>query len=170
LTRNDIQRKAVQVLIGNNCEMYTPLIRGASGQGTSPIRPAYWSLSETDLIDDLEAVGGFLSTSQYPAQSGVLDAEWGSTGNVRWLLTTEGYVDAGVSNLGADEYFNFIIGKNAYGIVDLEAGNAKSIIKGFGTGGTSDPLNQRATAGWKLMFVARILNDLNMMNLKCTHS
>jgi len=170
LTKNDIDTKAVQVLLGNNAEMHTSLVRASSGQGTSPIRPAFWGLSEIDLIDDLEAVSGFKSTAQYPAQSGVLDAEWGATGNVRWLVTTEGYVSAGTSTLSADEYFNFILGKNAYGIIDLDAGNVKSIVKAFGSGGTSDPLNQRATAGWKAFFVARILNDNFMLNLKCTHS
>ena len=170
LTKNDIDKKAVQVLLGNNADMYTPIIKAGSGQGTSPVRAAFWALSEIDLIDDIEAVSGFKSTSNYPVQQGVLDAEWGSTGNVRWLVTTEGYVESASSNLGADEYYNFILGKNAYGIIDLDAGNVKSIIKGFGSGGTSDPIDQRATAAWKLMFVARILNDNFLMNLKASHS
>ena len=164
LTKADIDTLAVLVLLGNNAQMFTPAIKAGSGQGTSPIRPAYWALSHTALTDDLEAVQGFKSTSQYPAQQGVLDAEWGSTGNVRWLMSTVAYVDA------SDVYANFIIGKNAYGVVDLESGNARSIVKAFGSGGTSDPLNQRATAGWKLMFVARILNDNFMLNLEAKHS
>jgi len=163
LTKADIDTKAVLVLLGNDAEMFTPAIRAGSGQGTSPIRPAFWALSHTALTDDLEAVQGFKSTSQYPAQQGVLDAEWGSTGNVRWLMSTVSYTDG-------TTYANFIMGRNAYGIVDLEAGNAKSIIKAFGSGGTSDPLNQRATAGWKLMFVARILNDNFLINLQANHS
>jgi len=43
-------------------------------------------------------------------------------------------------------------------------------VKAFGSGGTSDPLNQRATAGWKMAFVARILNDNFIQLLQVTHS
>jgi len=38
----------------------------------------------------------------------------------------------------------------------------KNIVKAFGSGGTSDPLDQRATSGWKASFVGRILNDAFM--------
>jgi len=159
LTKADIDG-VVLTLLKANAEFMTPMMRAASGQGTSPIRQAFWALGDVDVTTNLEAVSGFKSTSQYPAQSGVLDAEWGSTGNVRWLLTTEGWTDG-------TWYDNYIIGRNAYGIVDLSAGNAKNIVKPFGSGGTSDPLNQRATSGWKTMFVARILNDSFMHNLQC---
>jgi len=152
---------AVKVLLGNNADFFTPLIKAVAGQGTSPIRPAFWAIMHTDLIDALEAVSGFRSTSNYPAQSGVLDAEWGSTGNVRWLMSS-----VADRTLGTPDIYKCpVIGKHAYGIVDLEGGNAKSIIKAFGSGGTSDPLNQRATAGWKTAFVARILNDNFMLVL-----
>jgi len=156
---------AVKILLGNNAEFFTPLIKAASGQGTAPIRPAFWGIVDTDLIDTLEDVSGFKSTSQYPAQSGIMEAEWGSTGNVRWLQTSIAYVDTGAS---PDTYYLPIIGRHAYGIVDLEGGNARSIVKAFGSGGTSDPLNQRATAGWKVAFVARILNDNFMYILKAS--
>ena len=154
----------VKTLLGNNADFFTPLIKAASGQGTAPVRPAFWGIMDTDLIDALEAVSGFKSTSQYPAQTGIMDAEWGSTGNVRWVMSSVAYVNTGAS---PDEYYCPIIGKHAYGIVDLEAGNVKSIIKPFGHG--NDPLNQRCTAGWKLMFVARILNDNFMHSLKVSN-
>jgi len=155
----------VKTLLGNNADFFTPLVKAASGQGTTPIRPAFWGLAHTDLIDAIEAVSGFKSTSNYPAQSGVLDSEWGSTGNVRWLLSS-----VADRTLGSpDTYRCPIVGKHAYGIVDLEGGNARSIVKPFGSGGTSDPLNQRATAGWKIMFVARILNDNFMNILRCSN-
>jgi len=155
----------VKILLNNNADFFTPLIRAASGQGTTPVRPAFWGIMNTNILDTLEAVSGFKSTSNYPAQQGVLDAEWGSTGNVRWLLTSKGYADTVAT---PDTYYLPILARHAYGIVDLEGGNAKSIIKAFGSGGTADPLNQRATAGWKMAFVARILNDNFMFVLKAS--
>jgi hypothetical protein len=42
------------------------------------------------------------------------------------------------------------------------------IVKAFGSGGTSDPLNRKATAGWKAVWAARILNDNFMHILETT--
>ena len=149
-------------LRGQNAEYLTSLIVGGTGQGTSPIRPAFWGIADTDLEDDLEDVSGFKYMSSYAAQQTVYPAEHGATGNVRWMTTTQGFVTSGT-------YSNPIIAKNAYGVIDINGGNAKSIVKGFGSGGTSDPLDQRATVGWKMWQVARILNDINVHLLKCTN-
>jgi len=152
----------VQTLLGGNAKFITSLIKPGVGQGTSPVRAAFWGIVDSDLIDDLEAVTGFKPTSDYPTQQTVDPAEWGAVKNVRFLWTTEGYVS------GAN-YYVPIIAQNAYGIVNIEGGNAKSIIKAFGSGGTSDPLNQRATAGWKMMQACRILNDAFLHCLVCTN-
>ena len=151
-----------QILRANDADYITGRIAAGTGQGTSPIRQAYIAIADTDLEDDLEQVSGFKHVVNYAAQSGVFEAEWGSVGNVRFLTTTQGY-------LASSDYFVPFIGKQAYGIVDIGGGNAKSIIKGFGSSGTADPLNQRATVGWKMWQVARILNDLFIHNLKVTN-
>lgn len=161
LNKTDIN-SVRQTLRGNNAEYMTGLISAGTGQSTAPISPAYWGIADTDLEDDLEAVAGFKSSTNYAAQKGVDAAEWGSTGHVRWLTTTQGYVSSGV-------YSCPIIAKEAYGTVEISGGNAQAIIKGFGSAGTEDPLDQRATVGWKMWQVARILNDLFIHVLKCTN-
>lgn len=162
LTRTDIDGVR-GTLRGNNADYMTRLIRAGTGQGTSPIRPAYWGIADTDLEDDLEDVAGFKSIANYAAQQGVDAAEWGQTGNVRWLTTTQGYVSSST-------YYCPIIAKEAYATVDINGGNAQAIIKGFGSGGVADPLNQRSTVGWKMWQVARILNDLFIHILTCTNA
>ena len=161
LNKTDID-SVRQTLRGNNADYMTRLIKGGTAQGTSPIRPSYWAIADTDLEDDLEGVSGFKSMANYAAQQSVDEAEWGQTGNVRWLTTTQGYVSSSV-------YSCPIIAQRAYGTVDISGGNAQAIIKGFGSSGTADPLNQRATVGWKMWQVARILNDLFIHVLKCTN-
>lgn len=162
LNRTDID-SVRQTLRGNDADYITGLIKAGTGQGTSPIRPAFWGIADTDLENDLEdLVDGFRSVANYAGQRTVDPAEWGSTGNVRWLTTTQGYVSSGTYSLP-------IIAKEAYGVVKISGGNAKSIVKGYGSAGTSDPLNQRATVGWKMWEVARILNDANIHVLKCTN-
>lgn len=44
-----------------------------------------------------------------------------------------------------------VFGKDAYGVVDIEGeGTVKNIIKPKGSAGTTDPLDQRWTSGWKV--------------------
>jgi N4-gp56 family major capsid protein len=81
---------------------------------------------------------------------------------VRWLTTTEGYTSG-------SNYHLPIVGQDAYGIVDISGGNAENIRQAFGSGGTADPLRQRATIGWKMWQVCRILNDAFMHVLICTN-
>jgi len=154
--------KAVrQTMRENKAKFMTQLMRAGTGQGTSPIRPAYWGIMDTDLETDLENVAGFKSVANYSGHQGVDPVEWGYTHNIRWLTTTQGYVSSSTYSLP-------IIGKDAYGIIELSGGNAKAIVKAFGSGGTEDALEQRATVGWKMWQVARILNDLFIHVLKCT--
>lgn len=160
---NETDIKAVrQTLRGNDVQFITQLLKPVAGQGTSPIRPSFIAYADTDLEDDLESVPGFKAIANYPSQGDVDMAEWGYCHNVRWLTSTQGYVSSGTYSIP-------IIGKNAYGVIDLGGGNAKSIVKGFGSAGTSDPLNQRATVAWKMWQVARLLNDLFIHVLKCTN-
>lgn len=165
ITKADIQ-KVVKTLLNNKAKMITNVVSGSTAVGTVPVRPAYWGIIHTELIDDLEAVSGFVGIEKYPNQKDVQEYEWGATGNVRWVVTQKAYKTSETP----PKYYCFIIGQDAYGAIDLKGGTVKSIVKAFGSGGTSDPLNQRATAGWKCFYVARILNDNFMHNLKVTHS
>ena len=159
LNKTDID-SVRQTLRNADADYMTELVRAGTGQGTSPIRPSFIGFADTDLEDDLETVSGFKHSANYSGQQNIHAAEWGATGNVRWLTSTQGFVSSG-------NYSNPIIGKQAFGIIDINGGNAKAIIKGFGDG--DDPLNQRATVGWKMWQVARILNDAFIHVLICTN-
>lgn len=165
LTKADIDA-AVKTLLGNDADMISEVITGRDMYATSPIRPAFWGYMDTDLIDDLENVSNFVNTSNYPNQKTVLDAEWGSTGNVRWLYTSVG----SVSSASPAVYNNFIVGKEAYAVVHLGSETGDFYIKPLGSAGAADPLDQRGSCGWQHPFVSRILNDAFMINLMATHS
>lgn len=67
---------------------------------------------------------------------------------------------------GRDVYATMIIGADAYGVTDLEGGGLQHIVKQLGSSGTADPLNQRATAGWKLTKVAERLVEQYMVRIE----
>jgi len=58
-----------------------------------------------------------------------------------------------------DVYGTMVFGRNAYGTIPLQKGNVKNIVKKMGSAGTEDPLDQRATTGWKMATVTKILNE-----------
>ena len=62
------------------------------------------------------------------------------------------------------------MGANAYGTTNVEGGGLESIVKQLGSGGTADPLNQRATAGWKAVKTAEILYDDYIVRIESASS
>ena len=128
---------------------------GENKFGTAPVRSSYWGFMSVDLQADLEAVSSFISSANYPNPMNALEAEWGSTRNVRWLMNTNGYS----TSAAIPVYSSFLVGQEAYGVVRLGAKEAEFIVKPLGASGTADPLNQRGTVGYKYPFATRILND-----------
>ena len=69
---------------------------------------------------------------------------------------------------GRDVYGTLIMGANAYGVTEVTGGGLQHIVKQLGSAGTADPLNQRATAGWKAIKVAERLVENYMIRLETT--
>ena len=71
---------------------------------------------------------------------------------------------------GVPVYSTLIIGANAYGVIDLANGGIQNITKQLGSGGTADPLDQRATTGWKAAHAAVILSQEAMVRIESVSS
>ena len=160
LTYEDICA-AVKTLLGNDAEMISEVVTSQGNLfGTAPQRPAFCGFIDTDLLCDLEDIGDmFVPTAQYPSQQTVLEAEWGSTGNVRWLYTSVG----SVSSASPAVYNNFIVGKEAYGVVHLGAETGDFYIEPLGSAGSADPLHQRGTVGEMSAHYKFSLIDLELL-------
>lgn len=55
-------------------------------------------------------------------------------------------------------------------MLEVEGGGLQTIVKQLGSGGTADPLNQRASAGWKAIKTAEILSDEFMVRIESSSS
>lgn len=163
ITKADIDG-VVKTLMGNNAQMITEMVDPSGNFGTVPLAPSFWGICDTDVTDDIANVSNFVSTQEYGQKGAILEGEWGATGRVRWVATSVGKA----TTESPVQYHNFIMGRNAYGATEVEGSSAKTIIRPYGSG--DDPLEQRATVGWKTLFVSRILNDNFIQNLECTHS
>lgn len=164
-------KAATRILEGNNAKKIRRQVVAGERVGTRPIAPAYYAITHTSNRQDLEALAGFTKVEEYSSQKGVPEEELGSWGNIRFLGTTNakiwlaGGVAIGATGLVAaddttiDVYCTLIFAQNAVGTVPMQKGTIKNIIKKMGSAGTEDPLDQRATSGWKAARTGKILND-----------
>ncbi len=67
---------------------------------------------------------------------------------------------------GRDVYATLVLGDNAYGTTRLAGEGLRHIIKQLGSAGSSDPLDQRATVGWKANKVTVRLVEAFMVRIE----
>ena len=68
--------------------------------------------------------------------------------------------------MGRDVYATMVFGENAYGTTEITGGGLELIVKQLGSAGTADPLNQRATVGWKATKVTVRLVEAFMVRIE----
>jgi N4-gp56 family major capsid protein len=167
ITRPDIDAVVLQ-LLNNDAMMISDNIEGSLKFGTAPVREAFWGMMNAQFLDDLEASVGFISQAQYPSNMNVLNAEWGSVGNVRFLYSSRGSITPNSSLNGNNVANIFITGMEAYACIELTRATAEFIYTP--PGGPTDPLRRLQLGAWKMAQVPRILNDAWVFNLRATHS
>lgn len=172
--------KAIRTMNNNLARMHTKLVKATDGYNTNPIRPAFWAIIHPDVAYTLDGITGFISVEKYASQGPVQEGEIGAYKNIRFVMSTFAKIWAGGGATGgtsvketstlADVYATMVFGQDGYGISELKGEGLKNIIKALGSGGTQDPLDQRATSGWKAITVAKILNDAFMARIESAAS
>ena len=164
ITRADVDT-IVRTLLNNNAYTIMDNIEGEDKFGTAPVRDAYFALASTQLTGNLDNVNGFIHKNNYPAPMNALRSEWGSIGNLRFLVSSIGSMTAASSNLGADVYNIFCVGMEAYACIEQDGYSAQFIYRPPIYDG---PLALNASVGYKFAEVPRITNDLWVINLRAT--
>lgn len=157
----------ILTLKNNNCRMITSMVDASTGVNTSPIGAAYVAINHTNLSPKIKAITGFVKVENYSNKKDVMDGEYGYYNNTRFLESTNAKIFTGLGGGGIDVYSLLIFGQHAYGTTRVSGEAVKNIIKALGSAGADDPLDQRATSGWKATFVAKILNDAFMYRIEC---
>lgn len=111
--------------------------------------------TEFDLYDDAEFRAMMeIGNNNKP----LIDGEITRMYNTVFMTTNNGKVFTGAGASSADVQSALIIGANAYGVTKISGNGAiKSIVKGLGSSGTADPLDQRQTIGWKVNAYAGVI-------------
>lgn len=153
------------MLLNNDAWMIMDNIEAEDKFGTGPARDSYIGLGHTALQKDLNNINGFLSKWNYPNQNRTLRSEWGAVNNVRFMLSSVGSVTPNASLLGNDVFNVFIQGLEALGCVEQDNYSARFLYR---PAQFNDPLFQNVTLGYVFAEVPRILNDLWIINMRCT--
>ena len=142
-------KKAVRTLRNNNAE---------------PLEGGYYiGFCDPSVAYDLQNDSLWQDISKYNGAENIMKGEIGRIDGVRFILTTMCPTDATTATAGT-LHKTLIVGKDAYGVVDVNGSSKPEIIiKPTGSAGTEDPLNQRASVGWKAMAVTVRLQELAMV-------
>lgn len=164
-------RTAIRFLGRQNAKYVRNIIKADTNIGTLGIRSAYIGLVHPDTEAQMESIPGYIPVVEYSDAMQAEDDECGSYRNIRFFRSTnckvflaagaavgtDGMISAGaVSN---DVYVTLIVAANSYGLCPLSGNALQNIIKPIGSAGAADPLNQRATSGWKAITTTQILNQ-----------
>ena len=110
----------------------------------------------------------FTKVAAYQDKEAVYTGEVGRIGGVRLVETTEAKIFEGAGNGGADVASVIVLGKGAYRYTSLKGAKPRVIVKPAGSAGTSDPLDQISTVGWKMDgFGVKLLQPEYAVRIEC---
>ena len=130
------------------------------------INGSYVGIIHPDVSYDLMSDPKWVNVKTYSDPDGIYEGEIGKIEGVRFVETSEAKVFEGAGASGVDVYSTLILGADAYGVTEITGGGLEHIVKQLGSAGTADPLNQRATAGWKATKTAERLVEQYMIRIE----
>jgi len=159
-------KKTTRLLKNNKARRMTKMVDATTGYGTTPLNASYIGIVHPNTTYDLKGIANFVPVEKYSSTTGIMEGEVGKLDEVRFVETVNAKVFAGEGKSDIDVYATIIFGSDAYGTTRISGEAMKNIVKPLGSAGTADPLDQRATSGWKATFVAKILNDAFLVRIE----
>lgn len=141
--------------ITDDCKLTPNLIARAATflkkMNAPKIDGSYVAIIHPSVSLDLMTSDQWIDVQKYQSAGNIFNGEIGKLYGVRFVETTEAavYVGSNGGKNGMAVYSCIFLGKGAYKVLDLASNKPKIIVKPHGSAGASDPLDQRATIGWK---------------------
>lgn len=135
-------------------------------QNAPKINGSYVAIIHPDTLFDLWEDPEWVDASKYAGSTQIFTGEVGKLYGVRFVISTEAKCFGTVGASSAPVYATLVLGENAFGVTSINGGGIETIAKQKGSGGTSDPLNQRSTMGWKMNKAVKILADEYMVRIE----
>lgn len=158
---------------GNAPFVFSKPIGASTGFNTTGILPAYCGIVESNVLNDLVKIPGFIPVNQYPSGSPEPN-EVGSYRHIRFFLSNLAPVVAGagaaasgtVATGGNNDVFQVLIfGKPAITLIDIASSMQVKVINP-GTADSANPIGQWGSIGWKAMLGSIITNDAGIVRVE----
>lgn len=182
IDNNDLD-KAIRALTNERAKKSLKGNSGSTNVGSSPIMDAWPAVTLPDVMYDAQNLDGFKWASDY---KGAVPGEVGrykaiaffespdpsdlGAGGKKWA--GGGASSTVVKNTAgtADVYSIIIFGQKGFTKVPLNAASTKTYRKPLGSAGSSDPIDQIQTMGWKNTSARIITNQDWIIRIECAAS
>ena len=144
-------KKAVRTLKNNNAKR---------------IGAYYVAIVSPNTSYDIMSASEWINAREYSDPKDLYNGELGMLYGVRFVETTNAKVFSAQGAGGIDVYATLFFGADAFGSSEISGEAMESISHPLGSGGSTDPLNQRTTQGWKATWGSTVLNDAYCVRLE----
>ena len=167
--------------VSATCKITLDVLRKAAlilkRQNAPKIDGSYVAIVHPDIAHDIMGLDGWIDVHKYATPENIYNGELGKIAGIRFIENTEAKIwkNAGAAKSGGDGtkenvYGTLVMGAHAYAVTEVTGGGLQHIVKQLGSAGTADPLNQRATVGWKAIKTAEILVNQYIVRIESAAS
>ena len=151
------------------CQLTSDLIARAATQlkamNADPIGTSFVGIIHPYVAYELRRDPDWIDVHKYAQPDEIYNGEIGTLHGVRFVETSEAKIWKGTGcPAGLAMFSTLILGAHAYGSTEIEGGGLEHIVKQLGYG--DDPLNQRASVGWKAHKTAERLVEQYMVRIE----
>ena len=151
------------------CQLTSDLIARAATQlkamNADPIGTSFVGIIHPYVAYDLRRDPDWIDVHKYAQPDEIYNGEIGTLHGVRVVETSEAKIWKGAGcPEGLAVFGTLVLGAHAYATTELEGGGLQHIVKQLGYG--DDPLNQRASVGWKAVKTAERLSEQYMVRIE----
>ena len=151
------------------CQLTSDLIARAATQlkamNAAPIGTSFVGIIHPYVAYELRRDPDWIDVHKYAQPDEIYNGEIGTLHGVRFVETSEARIWKGTGcPTGLAVFSTLILGAHAYGSTEIEGGGLEHIVKQLGYG--DDPLNQRASVGWKAHKTAERLVEQYMVRIE----
>ena len=151
------------------CQLTSDMIARAATQlkamNADPIGTSFVGIIHPYVAYDLRRDPDWIDVHKYAQPDEIYNGEIGTLHGVRFVETSEAKIWKGTGcPAGLAVFSTLILGAHAYGSTEIEGGGLEHIVKQLGYG--DDPLNQRASVGWKAHKTAERLVEQYMVRIE----
>ena len=160
---------ASRATLDETAQLTSDLIARAATQlkamNADPIGDSYVGIIHPYVAYDLRRDPDWIDVHKYAAPDEIFNHEIGKLHGVRFVESSEAKIWTGDGcPTGLAVFGTLILGAHAYGTTEIEGGGLEHIVKQLGYG--DDPLNQRASVGWKATQTAERLVEQYMVRIE----